>query len=913
MNKLISIIFVIILVHISFAGNTGKIFGTIADKTTGEPLPGVNVFLRGTPYGAASDLSGEFYLLNIPPGTYTLECAYIGYNSTILEKVQIQTDQTTILTVEMQETTMELDEEIVVIADRPLVQKDLTSSKKVTTAEEILVLPVETYVGIMLTQAGITQGADGAIHIRGGRSNETAFLVDGVSVSNPYNTNGGPTNVANNAIQEMTVVSGAFNAEYGNAMSGVVNFTTKDGSKEFNTFLSAYTGDYISNHDDIFFNINSFDPLANKNIEGTFSGPLFFVPGQNHSFFLSARYHESEGYYYGIREHLPGDSSNFETKVDYVTYKDDDDKLITVPVYNDDWDIELNGDNAIVPMNPNKDLNLMGKLKFQLRNNMELRVQTLYDQADSKSYVHDYKYNPDGTYNFKDWSIANSLQLTHTLAPSTFYELKLGYNQGQFEQYVYEDPTDPRYVPTNKIKGSPDGVTFGFGGTQMGHVYEDSKTYQGRLDFTSQIDNRNLFKVGVEARLYELARESFTIQYDRDVYRQPTIPSPESTLYNKYKKYPQQISAYVQDKIEYTDVIINAGLRYDYFFSDGQYAVNELQPDGEIAGAEPKHMLAPRLGISFPITAAGIIHFSYGHFYQMPSLRSVFVNPDFKLPATVTTVTNFGNGNLEPQLTITYELGLQQQFGDRFAIDLTGFYKDIRNLLASQTIQFRANEGDIRTYRVQRNQDYANIRGLTISLNKRMAPGDPVAAKIDYTFQVAEGNDNNSDAFFYNSLSGQENIKQILPLDWDQSHNLYTSVTIQAVRGLNLGLIWRLSTGYPYTPDVAQSLYDADVNSDRKPTTSNVDLRASYRFTIGRITYEVFAKVYNLFDTLNERYVFDDTGRASYTFANRGIQETDKLKSRYGQPGVHTWDEYNIRPQYYRAPRELRLGFSVEF
>ncbi len=119
---------------------------------------------------------------------------------------------------------MELGEEIVVIADRPLVQKDLTSSKRVTTAEEILILPVETYVGIMLTHAGITQGADGAIHIRGGRSNETAYMVDGVSVSNPYNTNGGPTNIANNAIQEMTVVSGAFNAEYGNAMSGVVNF-----------------------------------------------------------------------------------------------------------------------------------------------------------------------------------------------------------------------------------------------------------------------------------------------------------------------------------------------------------------------------------------------------------------------------------------------------------------------------------------------------------------------------------------------------------------------------------------------------------------------------------------------------------------------------------------------------------------
>ena len=139
-----------------------------------------------------------------------------------------------------------------------------------------------------------------------------------------------------------------------------------------------------------------------------------------------------------------------------------------------------------------------------------------------------------------------------------------------------------------------------------------------------------MFKAGLEARIYELERENFTIQYDRDVYREPTVPSPDSDLYDKYKKYPQMVSLYAQDKIEFTDVIINAGLRYDYFFSDGEYAVDELQPDGEIADAEPKHMLSPRLGISFPISAEGIIHFSYGHFYQMPSLRNIYTNPDFK-------------------------------------------------------------------------------------------------------------------------------------------------------------------------------------------------------------------------------------------------------------------------------------------
>ena len=115
------------------------------------------------------------------------------------------------------------------------------------------------------------------------------------------------------------------------------------------------------------------------------------------------------------------------------------------------------------------------------------------------------------------------------------------------------------------------------------------------------------------------------------------------------------------------------------------------------------------------------------------------------------------------------------------------------------------------------------------------------------------------------------------------------------------------------TPEIAFTNYDAEVNSSRKPLQKTVDLRASYRFGLGSFYYQVFVKIYNLFDSLNERYVFDDTGRATYTFANRGTEETDKFKSHYGEPGVHTYDEYNIRPQYYRAPREVRIGFSVEF
>lgn len=897
----------------AFAGNTGKIVGVVTDAQSGETLPGANVLIEGTLLGASTDVNGEYLILNVPPGNYVLECIIVGYATKRVENVKVQSDRTLNINFAMSEEALELGEKITVIADRPLIQNDLTASKTVTSAEEIEALPVETFTAVMLTQAGVTQGADGAIHIKGGRSNEIAYLVDGVSVANPYSTNGLGVTVATNAIQEMTVVSGAFNAEYGNAMSGIVNLTTKDGSSDFRAYISGYTGDFISNRNKLFANIDDVDPLANNNIEGTFSGQIPFLNNPSHTFFLSARYSRSGGYLYGVREHLPSDSSNFLTRVETIEIKEDYGNVTTIDILDDSWIIGMGGDGKYVSMNPSDGLNLLAKTKFQLSPAFTLRLQSIYNTDKWKSYSHAYRFNPDGLGTTRSWGLQNTINITHTISNTTFYELKGSVNYKDTRSYLYEDYNDPRYVPTDKIQGDPAGVNFVFGGTDMNHAYEKSLTYLGKFDFTSQVNKRHLVKSGVEARLYKLDNEAYTILYDRNFYKVPTVVPTDQPEHDQYTTYPRQVSAYVQDKIEYDDMIINAGLRYDYFYSDFDYAADILQPDGELKAAEAKHMLAPRFGVSFPISAEGVIHFSYGHFYQMPSLRYLFTNPEFELPNAVVSVGSFGNANLNPEKTVIYEMGLQQQLGDRFALDITGFYKDIRDLLAQQRIKFFDLDGNRRDYRVWRNQDYGNVKGLTLSLSKRMAPGDPIAASIEYTYQVAEGNNNNTDAFFYNSLSGQEQVKEIVFLDWDQPHTLNATVTVKLSEGLNFSAIGNLSSGYPYTPNVPNSTYDALPNTERKPTRKGIDARISYDFSISDINYQVFAKVYNVFDTKNERYVFDDTGTANYTFVNRTQDEPTVLKERYGQPGVHTYDEYVTRPDYFFHPREVRLGLSIQF
>ena len=230
---------------ISFGGTTGKISGTVKDASTNDPLPGCNIIIEGTDLGAASKLDGQFIILNIPPGNYTVRASMIGYKDYIINNVQIVADFTTQLEYLMESQILEMDEEVVVTAKRELIRKDETSKVAIVSSEEILNMPVQTVQGILTTKAGFTTDADGNLHVRGGRSGELAFMVDGVKLEDPLYGEYSET-FNKDAVNEMVIISGTFNAEYGDAMSGIVNITTKDGGDAFHGRIE-YTSPMINN------------------------------------------------------------------------------------------------------------------------------------------------------------------------------------------------------------------------------------------------------------------------------------------------------------------------------------------------------------------------------------------------------------------------------------------------------------------------------------------------------------------------------------------------------------------------------------------------------------------------------------------------------------------------------------------
>ncbi len=358
------------------AGTTGKLSGKVTDAQSGESLIGANVLINGTNLGAATNADGNFIILNIPPGSYTVKVSYLGYETTLFEGVKIVVDQTTNLPAQLKPKSIQVGE-VVVTAKTPLIQKDLTSSISVLTREEIEALPVSSFTELLSLQAGVV-GSGSNLHIRGGRSNEVAYLVDGMYVQDPL-LGGLATQINNDAIQEMSLLSGTFNAEYGNALSGVVNIVTRDGSDHYSGKLEYRTSE---------FGVPRYNDLHEARINGSFSGPLI---SNDIRFFLSG---------------------------------------------------ESNRQGSYLPFGYDKENTGLAKFTTSVIPHMKISILNRGSIGSSQGYSHSYKYIPDQYLRRRNDSWQSALTLTHTVVNNFFYDLRFSYfNQG-FYSGIDKDTAD---------------------------------------------------------------------------------------------------------------------------------------------------------------------------------------------------------------------------------------------------------------------------------------------------------------------------------------------------------------------------------------------------------------------------------------------------------------------------------------
>lgn len=895
-----------------FFGTKGKIAGTVIDDF-GETLIGVQVFIEGTTRGTLTDVDGRYSIVNLDPGTYTVVFSYIGFATTRVEKVEVIVDKTTTVDMTMQEEVIE-GQEIIVTAERPIVEKDRTTTTAYISSEQLEALPLLSINEAINQQAGVVDG-----HFRGGRTGEVSYLVNGVPINNAFN-NGASFDVEQNMVSSLEVISGVFNAEYGQALSGVVNIVTKGVSNDWSGNFLGFVGRIVSNRDiefvtrntdqTTFLGANDFSndvvsysdaapAIGDQDYQVSLGGPII---KNKLSFQTTLRYVKWEGHLIGRDLFRPSDiqSANIRTG--------DNPNL---------WLIQASGDGDFESLNRQERLSLNSSIVYEFSSRLKLDYNLFYQFGDGKNYDHGYKYNPEGINPYEFSNQTHILGLRYSIGDNSFANLSYSFLDDQNDSFLYDDVSatgdlDERYVAS--FFASQQGANaFAMGGNYLFSSQEVTQSHTIVADYTSQVNNIVLWKSGASARFHTLDNEAFGISVNLATNR--AFRSTDPTANNHLEVNPWEAAAYSQVKLEFDNLIVNAGLRFDYFEPDfvvpRDYTLfqDETIPDPDNPGqtisnriqADPAYQFSPRFGVAFPISETGVMRFSAGLFFQTPQLNLLYVNNEFDRNQGASAYT-LGNANLEPERTLQFEVGLQQGITESMGLDLTVFSKDIREL-AGQTV-VRGNIG-VPVGRLE-NIDYGTVKGFTLSLYER-GKGQ-LAWTIDYTLQFASGSASDPSERFNRFVANAEDIVRINRLNWDKRNVLNNSITWTSKFGLTLSAINTLQSGSPYTT-IRDDISSLIPNNEDTPTWFNSDIRAYYKPPSFKHNAEFFVQVDNLLDSAPHFGIYQDTGLANESTELFRLQNSEG--SRPG--GLNTFEEFFFSQQRRGAPRSIKIGLSYNF
>ncbi len=851
----------------ALAGVGGKLAGKVTDASTGKPLPGVNIILDGTPYGTATNEEGEYYILNIPPGHYTVKFMMIGYQSVIQQGVKITSAFTNRLNVQLRPTVLQAEEAVVVTAERPLIQRDATSKVVVMDAQELTSMPVVDFRDVLATQAGFTVDASGGLHVRGGRTKELRYFIDGIPVENPIEGDYSGI-IDQNAIQELSVISGTFNAEYGQAMSGVVNIITKEGGSNFSGKLEYMTDQLNSSPyhsagafegvNDTAYQYVDLRPILLESLKQAPTGeyPTAFLPMVDLP--LRGRFSLSFGGPFLIP------SSGF-----FINF------------YSRDVRSQL-------PHGISLAQDFQGKLTIPVGSNIKTALELFSSARLSQGYSHPWKYLPTHHAHRYDAHDRLGLNITHTLRHSAFYSLALSWQRTGVRVGVGNKALDQYEQPLTDAS-----VYFYKAGDQGIYTNNRSRAFLVKFDLTDQINERHLIKTG------------FSYTYHWMHLHQEEEPWPGGVNFKDDTTFtPLEGDFYIQDKIEFPFIILNIGLRFDYsdpkasmwpdIYRFGYRDSNNVFHMADLKPVAPKYQWSPRLGLAFPVTDKTVFHFSYGHFFQNPDYEALFYNARKDLSSALPLV---GNPAVKAQKTIAFETGFKQVLGPTAALEISAWSKDIRGLLSTQQIRYLSTQ-----YVVYTNTDFASVRGVDFTFRKRVAKY--WSGTLNYTFSVAKGNNSNPIAGYFSAYTQEEVPHEEYYLDFDQRHDFSFNLDVRTPRlfhpqllaDLSANLLITAGSGLPYTPYVDPTVR-VEINSGRMPWTFSADLRVKKRFHLAGLNCVAQFEVDNLTDYRNVRFVYPRTGKPFDP----------------GFSGVGTSADANHNPAHLGPRRAIKAGFYVSW
>ena len=854
-------------------GTTGKIAGRVTDPKK-ESLPNANVVVAGTTLGTVTDIDGYYAILNLPPGRYDVQFRLVGYRASTVKGVEVTVNNTTKIDAVLEDESI-TTEAVVVTAKRPVVDVGLTSSVATISTSEIKALPVQELQDIVNLQAGVVDG-----HFRGGRADEVQYQVNGVSVNNVFD-NKSSVRIDRSLIQEVQVITGTFDAEYGQAMSGVVNTVLKSGGENFEWNAEALSGGFVYPSGGVRNLDFTLRPSSVQNYQLSVSGPT----GLPHTYFLlDARRYMFDDYLWGKRVFAVTDSSDFQ-------------RVIPKPT----------GDGAEVPLSYSREWSGLGKITNTSIPGVEISYQILVNSIEGKGLggAFAWRVNPDGAKTQKTLSLIHGLDFTQTVSASTFYTISVRQNYFRYTDWVYDDFYDPGYLRAGQSKSFSD-LYYGASvqGVDYGRYEQQTNTSLIKASITSQVSRSHQLKAGAEFQVSDLKFGTSGTLTFLDVNGVQTLvrfvdQPPDYPGVKTY--YPKSAAAYLHDMIEWNDLTIRAGVRFEYFDAHATLPSDLANPADSIPGAPHSYQrwatkkisVSPRFGLSYPITARSSIFFSYGHFYQLPALGDMFGNADYsrlaRIQAGAVDYGVLGNPDVKPERTVQYEFGYKNAITDYLGLSLNLFYKDVRDLLG---VEFIDTYTDAQYARLT-NVDFGNVVGMTVSLDQRRI--GLFSSTIDYTWQMAMGNSSDPRETATLAAAGNDPRPRQVPLTWDQRHTLNVTLQLSEPNDFSVSAIIKYASGQPYTPALGSGFGSAiETNSGRKPDGLIVDMRAEKSFAVAGFGVNVFARVFNLFNTTYfNGAVFSTTGSPDYSL-------------------VPTTDRNALAdPTRYLSPRRIEVGISM--
>ncbi len=1002
-RKLLVAFFALFLLPVLALAQDGKLRGTITDRESGEPLIGANVIIDGTSLGASTDINGEYIILSVPPGVYTVKASYIGYAAVTISNIRVSSNLTTTQDIKLASTAIQV-QAVEVVADRPLIQRNTTNTVRLATQEDIKNIPFRGLQNILSLNAGVVQ-QDGNLYVRGGRVGEVAYFIDGATVTNPlFNSEG--VSPIQEAIEEFQLQSGGYTAEFGGANSGIVRTTMRTGGSDFKASIDFLSDDFAKPGEQ-FLNTSA---RGYRNAVLTLGGPImsnlrYFFAGQhnyvrnrNTTYLEPFRFDNltTDGF-----DNRPAGSAlpgPVEFKKNYL-YKN--------------WQEANTAQGTLLwDLNPFKVRfsGSYGTNELPTGNNWPGALGNVFRQKVQMQETN---------------TMLGNLRLTHVLGPKTFYEVGVSYYSRDLRQYdpdfgddwkLYTDSTaarDKGYITANGSTGwrtryqGPTAYSV-INGFNFTHEFSPINNYQLNdqssigltVDFTSQINPQwelkaggrldswtmRLFAVGDIGTLNTFLEQSgakyspdklaadpnLKKEYDIFVQRQGTmniygydIAGNEVDDGFDGARKPLMASAYVQNKFEFNDLVLNLGVRYELFDTKNVAPVDYVNPDWDsnlnyfandnaLKETDPISLLLPRVSFSFPVTDRTVFYAMYGKYAQNADLNRLYdgvrytasrISPISRVGYSLGS-NPAGVGFLaKPERTTQYEVGIRQTLSDNFAFTITGFYKDLKDQLQLTRVY---NAVGVPLFVTYGNGDFGTTKGLELTLELRRT--NRLQARVNYTLSDARGT-GSTPVSSRNAVSDQSDVRFpafVNQLDFNQTHRGSIMLDYRwgkgdggmILEGLGFNALLTFNSGHNYTKILEpQNLGQASpwnigvrpiidprtrnpvepINASSTPWVFNVDLNASKVLYFSSFTAEVYVNVLNLFDGRQIENVFPNTGTANddgwlrsplaasfvaipnYSDFYRAIN----LDNRHAYIGATGNDIYG-------NPREIRVGVKLE-